>query len=384
MSTTTSPAIPYVRPWGSGYQVRVRPFPEETCPTISSAMSRVGELLELRAAGVRTVAPAADRQMLLGGAGEKWLRGLEKKGGKRGPLGPDGLKHYTYASRPWRETDPKKGAALDAAGVPFAARPFAALVAFELEDWLEDRSAVALTSARNERQTLIGIAKVARKRGVHVDPAIFELDPIVVGAPRRAKALSVFELDWFIDAVRVDAKVLVALRGSLGLRGRTIFNMLDTMVNLREQQLELPAAIMKSKRDTIIPLDEHEAELLHRALLERPAGVRHVFSLASGGRWTQSQFYDHVMAPGRQLAAARWREEFGDQVTPFDEFDGRGLRRTATTLMRKAGMSPETIALRLGHNDGGALVLSTYSDAGDIESVRRELGRVGSVRKAAA
>jgi integrase len=381
---TETTSHPNIRPWGTGHQVRVRPFPAVTKPTFPQALQLVGELLELRDNGVRQLPPSNDATILLGTAADKYLRRLETKGGKRGPLSVEGLRHYRYATRPWRETDPAKGAALDANGTPFALRPAAAIAAFELDDWLEDRAAVALTSARNERQGLIASLKVARSRGANVDPAAFELDPIVISRVRRSRALTAFELAWLVEAIPRRARGLVSLRGTLGLRGRESFGLLDSHIDIAGRSVFVPAALAKERRDKTLPLDETESELVHRALLERPAGSRVLFPRAEGGPWTQSKFYDHVWLPGRALAVERWQDEFGEQQTPFDGFDGRGLRRTATTLMRKAGLSPELIAARLGHKDGGALVLSTYSDAGTGERLRSELDRLGSIREAAA
>lgn len=385
MSTTTSPrTIPYVRTWGAGHQVRVRPFPDETFATLPQAMQRVGELLELRAAGVRHVTPAADTNSTVGEATERYLRRLETKGGKRGPLSREGLRHYEYATRPWRELDPAKGAALDADGVPFAARPFQSVQAFEVEDYLEDLAALKVTSARNARQALIASAKGAQKRGVKVHPGIFELDPIVARRVRRSAALSAFQLAFLIDAMPKNARNLVSLRGTLGLRGKEAFGLLDDYVDLVERTVHVPASLAKERRDKTLPLDEVEVEVVKRAMFERPAGTRYLFARPEGGAWTQSKFYDRAWLPGRALAAERWQDEFGRGQTPFDDFDGRGLRRTATTLMRTAGLSPELVARRLGHKDGGALVLSTYSDAGTDARLREELDRLGSIREAAA
>lgn len=384
MSTTTGPrTIPYVRPWGAGYQVRVRPFPNETFATLPLAMQRVGELLELRDGGVRHVTPKADAHMTVGEACERYLHRLDTKGGKRGPLSPEGMRHYVYATRPWRELDPAKGAALDADGVPFAARPFPTVQAFEIEDWLEDLAAEKVTSARNARQAIIAAAKVAQKRNVHVAPGLFELDAIVARRVRRSTALSAFELSWLVDAMPKSLRNLVSLRGTLGLRGKESFGLLDDYLDLAGRTVFVPAAIAKERRDKTLPLDETEVELLKRAMFERPAGTRFVFARAEGGAWTQSKYYDRFI-PARDLAADRWQDEFGVGPTPFDDFDSRGLRRTATTLMRTAGLSPELIARRLGHKDGGALVLSTYSDAGTDARLRAELDRLGSIREAAA
>jgi len=349
-------------------------------------MQRVGELLELRAAGVRVIprTPTADTNATVGDAATRYLSRLQSKGGKRGPLSPEGFRHYVYSTRPWRETDPTNGAALDADGVPFALRPFPSVQPFEVEDWLEDLSAVKVTSARNARQAIIAIAKGAQKRGVRIAPGIFELEQIVARRVRRSTALSAFQLEWLVDAMPKNVRSLVSLRGTLGLRGKESFGLIDDYIDLSAQTVFVPAAIAKERRDKTLPLDDVEADLVKRAMFDRPAGTRYLFARPEGGPWTQSKFYDRAWIPGRALAAERWREEFGEGQTPFDDFDGRGLRRTATTLMRTAGLSPELIARRLGHKDGGALVLSTYSDAGTDDRLRAELDRLGSIREAAA
>lgn len=45
---------------------------------------------------------------------------------------------------------------------------------------------------------------------------------------------------------------------------------------------------------------------------------------------------------------------------PFTGLTCHDLRHTATNLMREAGMPVELAAERLGHKDGGALLLRTY------------------------
>ncbi len=59
------------------------------------------------------------------------------------------------------------------------------------------------------------------------------------------------------------------------------------------------------------------------------------------------------------------------------------LRHTAATLMRQQRISPELAAKRLGHGDGGALLLSTYNHVSD-DALRGEMDRVGSLAPATA
>jgi integrase len=56
-------------------------------------------------------------------------------------------------------------------------------------------------------------------------------------------------------------------------------------------------------------------------------------------------------------AIKAWRRE---KRPRFTGLTCHGLRRTAANLMREAGMPVELVAERLGHGDGGALLLRTY------------------------
>lgn len=51
----------------------------------------------------------------------------------------------------------------------------------------------------------------------------------------------------------------------------------------------------------------------------------------------------------------------GRRGGPFTRLTCHDLRHTAASLMRQAGMPAELVAERLGHADGGALLLRTYS-----------------------
>src|SRR5712691_5303041 len=56
--------------------------------------------------------------------------------------------------------------------------------------------------------------------------------------------------------------------------------------------------------------------------------------------------------------ASSWLAD--DAPTVFDDLHVHDLRHTAISLMCRAGYRPEWVAERVGHNDGGALILRNY------------------------
>ena len=57
--------------------------------------------------------------------------------------------------------------------------------------------------------------------------------------------------------------------------------------------------------------------------------------------------------PG-QAGLSAWEPTRFDSLVPHD------LRHTGISLMAASGMRPETIAVRVGHKDGGTLILQRY------------------------
>jgi hypothetical protein len=79
-------------------------------------------------------------------------------------------------------------------------------------------------------------------------------------------------------------------------------------------------------------------------------------------------------------AALAWRDERGltdDAPTPFDGFKVHWLRRTAATWMRQAGLPPELAAARLGHHDGGVLLLKLYRQLDEEQELREAIDGLG-------
>jgi integrase len=121
-----------------------------------------------------------------------------------------------------------------------------------------------------------------------------------------------------------------------------------------------------------------EAKLVAEQILASPS--RFVFTTPRAGTpWRRTNFYDDVLAPARELARETWREENDlaeDAPTPFDRIDNHRLRHTAITLMLRAGLKVELVAQRVGHDDGGALILRTYRHVRN-EELRRSLDELG-------
>jgi integrase len=74
-------------------------------------------------------------------------------------------------------------------------------------------------------------------------------------------------------------------------------------------------------------------------------------------------FLKDVRPNARKHAGSVWRAErrlADDEPTVFDGLHVHDLRHTAISLMCRAGYRPEWVAERVGHNDGGALILRNY------------------------
>jgi integrase len=119
----------------------------------------------------------------------------------------------------------------------------------------------------------------------------------------------------------------------------------------------------KSRKEKAIPLTPNEARLFREQLLVRPNGTTLVSPRPSGTAYTVNGFLSDVWPSARRHAATVWREEhdlLAEAPTAFDGLHVHDLRHTAISLMCRAGYRPEWVAERVGHNDGGALILRNY------------------------
>lgn len=82
-------------------------------------------------------------------------------------------------------------------------------------------------------------------------------------------------------------------------------------------------------------------------------------------------------------ATHAWNREHTSTPEPFTGLTCHDLRHTAASLMRQAGMPAELVAERLGHADGGALLLRTYRHV-RVGETRVALDAIGPGLRAAA
>jgi integrase len=388
-----------IRRHGDAFQVRIHPFPAESRKTILEAVTLRDELLALRDAGVRHRAEQASDDPLSAWA-DRALQDKLTRGGRRGELSPRGVKYWTDAFRRWggfldengerhfhsRDGLPERqrwDAFRDARGVPLAERPLSTLTLLEVESALQARVIVARNQAAYELQGLKVILELAQRHGARFDDRLVRLDPIVIPKSDKGHALDVEELAYLVERAPAHSRIALALKGTVGARLTELLTLTDDRVNLAERFWTIPASIAKERRSKDVPLMDGEVALvLEQMTMVRPAGATLVFPRPGGTPWRREHFYANVLAPARTKAIRDWRvskgnDPDGDAPTPFDRIDNHRLRHTAITLMRRAGLAPELIAQRVGHNDGGALILKRYRHVGKDE-LRIALDGLGS------
>jgi integrase len=244
----------------------------------------------------------------------------------------------------------------------------------ECEDTIIERAAEHPNVAKKELEWLKRGLRDAQRRKQRFDLALLLIDPIRVTS-RQGVALDVDELQrlasWFPEQIAHLPEII----GSVGLRIGEALSLTDDRVDLDSGRIFIPAALCKERRDKVIELAAFERRLFASQLVVRTPGTPVVFPRAGGqpsrrggrrhtpGRWDKGDFYARVWHPAREAAAREWRDEHGfsawdgcrfDTVVPHD------LRHTAISLMAASGMRPETIAARVGHKDGGRLILERY------------------------
>jgi len=114
------------------------------------------------------------------------------------------------------------------------------------------------------------------------------------------------------------------------------------------------------RRAKSIPLARFETQLLREQLLAGPAGTRLVFPNEKGGVDTKSGFRSIWLPALFAAGLAHEETNAAGRTTIVADFRFHRLRRTAISLMARAGMKPEVIADRVGHRDGGGLIYRRY------------------------
>jgi integrase len=326
-----------------GYQVRVYPFPALTVPSKQAALKLEAQLILRRSLGDLYEEPATT----LGAE----IDGLIAWKQAAGSLSDKGLLFLRQSAKQWR---------------PLRERTVSSLRRAEIEDQITARAVLHPRSAKNELQFLKAVLKRAIARGQRVDERILAIEPIRHQA-RQGKALTPAQLDFLASWQPERLRRFVLLAGTIGLRASELYS-------LQDQQLELdaqPEALLriphntpgnKAKKDKTIPLTPRERTLFREQLLLRPARTPIVFP-REGGSAYDHHFRDDVWLPARTAAISAWQKEHNlpeSHPTPFDDLHVHDLRHTAISLMCKAGYRPEWVAERVGHNDGGALILRRY------------------------
>ena len=307
------------------YQVRWPGFPAVTLPTKEAAeqlelhnrlSARLGELYE-------------DAETTLGEEIDSYL------GWKRaaGDLRERSLEYLERSAKFWQPHRDKRCSQLRRA---------------ELEDAIVERAGKHPRSAKNELELLKAVLRRAHERGQRIDGRILRI-PAIRHTPREGVALTVEELRELASWLPESHRRIVLLGGSVGARQGEWFSLDERALELDgpEPVMRVPRIHNKSRRPKSIPLTPREARLLKEQLLARTAGTSLVFPNDKGAQWNRHRFRDEVWQPAVEAA--------GYESLPFHM-----LRHTAISLMCRAGYRPEWVAERVGHSDGGALVLKRY------------------------
>jgi integrase len=114
-----------------------------------------------------------------------------------------------------------------------------------------------------------------------------------------------------------------------------------------EPVMRVPRMLNKSRQPKSIPLTAREALPLKEQLLARTAGTTLVFPNGKGEQWNRHRVRDQV-----------WQSAI--EAAGYESLGFHQLRDTAISLMCRAGYRPEWVAERVGHADGGALILKRY------------------------
>jgi integrase len=374
------------------YQVRLRDgageLVERTPGSALEAIEVRDAVLDARAAGERyRSASSRTFDPTLAKACEAFLA-LQQVRLERGELRPKGLGYFADATRVWREPiahDPN-----DERATPFAGLRLSELEPLAVDRYLRrTRSAQAPASARNEQQVLKRVLREAQRDGASFDAALLTLEPLPkVRRDRKRRALGAAELDLLVSCAPDYARRMLELAGSGGFRIGELFTLTDDRLALDGEapHVLIPAELCKERRDKRVPLLPAEVRLLREQLLLRAPGSSLVFPKRHGSPWRYGHFHRFVWRPALKRAALVWRrshELAEDAPTPFCDLKVHDLRRTAATLMRQAGLELEHAAARIGHADGGRLLLEVYRGEVQADELAEAVAELGDSLAAA-
>lgn len=310
-----------IRKRGENYQVRVEPFNSVTLPTREAAETVELDLkLKKKMGALYREKPTS--------FGDELDAYLERKSSLR-PLRDASVSFYEKGAAAWK---------------PLRGTLVCNLRRAQVEDHIARRAKVAKVAARNELQLAKAVLRDAASRGQAVDGGIFEIPAVRVEhregevlEPDQVAALEAWMPEWI--------RRIVPFTASVGLRLDEALSLRDGMVDLENATLTIPRDLNKSRRTKPIDLGRREVQLLREQMMARAKGPL-VFPNKAGTKYSPSGFR-HV-----------WYEAL--EECGLTGFKFHWLRHTAISTMARAGMPVETIARRVGHSDGGALILRTY------------------------
>jgi integrase len=201
-------------------------------------------------------------------------------------------------------------------------------------------------TAKDALQLLKAVLREAGSRGQRIDDAVLDI-PAVRHKAKRGRALEPEELLDLSSFMPEYIKRFALLAGRVGFRVNELFTLTDDRVDLRNGLVFIPEHINKSRKDKHIPLTAAETDILREQLLVRCPGTDLVFPKRQGGMWNRHHYRDKVWLPACEAAG-------------LVGFTPHHLRHTAISLSLAAGMPVEMVADRVGHSDGGALILRRY------------------------
>lgn len=402
MSTSTYLSGVRVHPNGRSLQVRVHPFPSKAGFPLDGAEANAYalELQRRKSQGVLVAPSRSASTVTLATIAGEYLERLRTVGGKRKvPYSDAGMEQAHKCCRPWLgEPTPDRWArgggrisalqALDEKGTPLGTLPLSALSVRPVELYLERRTELTPRAAVGEYQALVGILRLAARRGETFDQGLLGLDPLRRRPKPRKTILTFEQLQFLAQYAPEHQRRLFLLGGTLGNRIGELLQAEDSWLDIATHTLTLPRWVCKERREKILDLLPEELAVLREQRLVRSPdtvngrdGTPLFFPRRHGTPWTTSgSFWSDVILPTRRKAAAAWRAEQHsvgvDAETPFDTFAPHDLRRIAATTLRTMGVDAELVARRLGHADQGQLVDQVYATDTRRERLRAELDAI--------
>jgi integrase len=238
---------------------------------------------------------------------------------------------------------------------PLADLPVERIRRAHVEDLLADVATHAPRRAEMALSLLKRILRAAEDRGQQVDRAIYGIR-IAKADEREPRFLTWDEAEelesWMPEQIRriVPIAIMTMLRRSeiLGLRDGDIdFENGSLSVFSQRQDGEHVKTKTRAGRRTVDVGPRVLALLREQQLARSPHADGYLFPAPDGGPFDADNFYSRIFKPAACHAG-------------IPELTFHDLRHTGASLMIAAGCHVKVIAERMGHSDGGTLVLRRY------------------------